>query len=97
MTKYEGEMGAVGAVGGVGAVGAVGAVGGGGRCEPHGQGVGGAIRTGGEWEGVSRSCSEGLGGGGSSGRGGNNGETPTKPASWRSWVCEHELTRNGTV
>ena len=27
-----------------------------------GRGVGGAIRTGGEWEGVSRSCSEGLGG-----------------------------------
>ena len=27
-----------------------------------GRGVGGAIRTGGEWEGVSRRCSEGLGG-----------------------------------
>ena len=47
--------------------------------------------------------SEDLGGGGSNGsggnngRGGNNGETSTKSASWRSWVCEHELTRNGTV
>ena len=43
--------------------------------------VGGASRTGREWEGVSRRCSEGLGGGGSNGSngsGGSNGrgETP---------------------
>ena len=39
----------------------------------------------------------GMMGGEGMGWDGNNGETPTKPASWCSWVCEHELTRNGTV
>lgn len=48
MTKYGASrtgrgVGGASRTGDMGAVGAVGAVGGGGRCEPHGRGMGGSI------------------------------------------------------